>query len=203
MKDQLDNFISGVQPTDLAAGTPDAVKMLKEADGLYAQRMKMELVKTVMDNADRGTGKYTQSGVVNTIRQQAESLYKQIVKGKARGFSKDEIALIRQMAKGQDANIAIRWLAKFAPRGVVSTMMGMLPAAFTSPAALALPAAGYVAGNMADKAAIGSMGRLASSAAFGPAALARPPAPTLSAPLERLLLPAGVGASTAIGQRVQ
>jgi hypothetical protein len=203
MKDQLDNFISGVQPQDLAAGTPDAVKMLKEADSLYAQRMKMELIKTVIDNADVKTGKYTQSGVANTIRQQAEALYKQIMKGKARGFTKEETDLIRKMAKSGDVNAATRLLAKFAPRGVVSTMMGMAPSAFAGPAALALPAAGYVAGGMADRAAIGSLGKLASSAAYGPAALARPVPPTLSAPLERLLLPAGVGASTAIGQRVQ
>lgn len=203
MKDQLDNFISNVQPQDLAAGTPDAVKMLREADSLYAQRMKMELIKTVIDNADRKTGRYTQSGVANTIRQQAESLYSQIKKGKAPGFTKDEVDLIRKMSKSGDVNFAIRWAAKFAPRGVVSTILSMLPSAFAGPAAFAIPATGEVAARVADRAAIGSMGRLASSAAFGSAALAKPPAPALSAPLERLLLPVGVGASTAIGQRVQ
>jgi hypothetical protein len=203
MKDQLDNFISGAKADDLLAGTSEAVKMLREADSLYAQRMKSELIKTVIDNADRKTGRYTQSGVANTIRQQAEALYTQIQKGKAKGFSKEEIALIRQMAKSTDVNAAVRWMAKFAPRGVVSTMLGFGPSAFAGPAAWAIPAAGEIAGRAADRAAIGSLGRLASSAAYGPAALAKPLPPQLSAPLERMLLPAGVGASTAIGQRVQ
>lgn len=220
MKDQLDNFINGVQPQDLAAGTPEAVKMLREADSLYAQRMKMELVKTVMDNADRGTGKYTQSGVANTIRQQAESLYKQIIKGKAKGFSTDEIALIRKMAKSEDVSIATRWLAKFAGRGPVAAGMGgglgggagaAIGGLLAGPPGAAIggviggaavPTAGMIAANSADKAAARSLGRLASSAAYGPAALGNIPA-QLSAPLERLLLPAGVGASTAIGQRVR
>jgi hypothetical protein len=203
MKDQLDNFISGAKADDLLAGTPEAVKMLREADSLYAQRMKSELIKTVIDNADRKTGRYTQSGVANTIRQQAEALYTKIQNGKVKGFSKEEIALIRQMAKSTDVNAAVRWMAKFAPRGVVSTMLGFGPSAFAGPAAWAIPAAGEIAGRAADRAAIGSLGRLASSAAYGAAALAKPLPPQLSAPLERMLLPAGVGASTAIGQRVQ
>jgi len=221
MKDQIDNFIANAQPDDLVRGGPDSVKLLKEADALYAQKKKLELLSAVIDNADTGTGQYTQSQMANTIRREAKKLYDQVMKKKVRGFSAEEIKLLRDMKKGTDVGAFTRWLAKFAPRGAVSSMAGggigsgiggaigtlvAGPGAGTAIGGMvggaAMPAAGYVAGNIADKTAVRSLGRLASSAAYGPAALGNIPT-QLSAPLERLLLPAGVGASTAIGQRVQ
>jgi hypothetical protein len=221
MKRIVDDFLGNVQPTDLVNGTPQNVALLKEADKLYAQKMKLSLLSRVIDNADTNTGQYTQSQVANTIRREAAKLYNAIMDKKVRGFSVEEIKLLRDMKKGTDVGGLTRLLARFAPRGPVSigggsalgggagaaigTVLlgpGVGSAIGGAIGGAAVPIMGGIAGNVADKTAIRSLGRLASSAAYGPAALGNMPM-QLSAPLERLLLPAGVGASTAIGQRVQ
>jgi hypothetical protein len=221
MKRALDDFLWNIQPQDLLNGTPENVGLLKQADRLYAQKMKLEFLSKIIDDADRGTGQYTQSQIANTIRREANKLYKGIRDKKVRGFTLEEMAFVRKMAKSQDVGAFTRWLARFAPRGPVSAMsgggigsgIGMAagtlvggPGAGTAIGGMiggaAGPAAGYIAGNAADKAAVRSLGRLASSAAYGPGALANSQV-MLPSNIERLLLPAGVGASTAIGQRVQ
>jgi hypothetical protein len=107
--------------------------------------------------------------MANTIRREFKTLYKQIAKGKAKGFSSDEVALIRQIAKGGSSSAVINLFAKFAPRGVISTVMGNLAGtAVGGPmAGLAVTGGGYIAGRAADQAAIRAGEALRTSALTG------------------------------------
>lgn len=219
MKQVLDGYIAKIGAGDLVRGTPDTVKMLRQADKLWAQGQKVDLIENILDMADVKTGRYTQSGLANTIRQQAEKLYVQIKNGKARGFSPDEIALVRKMAKGGDVGALTRFIAKMNPKGVISSFLpgsggasagAAIGTAIGGPAggmvgggigAALPPLAGKIAAGQAERAAIGNMGRLLGSAAYGPQYLAPPMPLMLPRSIENVLYPAGVGFSSAIGQR--
>lgn len=166
MKNVLDHYIENIKPGDMVSGKTDAVKMLREADKLYARQKKAQIIETLMDHADVQTGQYTQSGMANTIVREMRKLYKN--KKLLSGFSKEEVALIRQMAKGGSASKTINLLAKFAPRGVVSSILGIAgPTSTVGPAGLALPLAGHFAAKQADRAAIKAAETLRNNAASG------------------------------------
>jgi len=168
MKKVLDHFADNV-PAGQMTGGPAGVDMLKEARQMWSRGMKAETVERIMDVADVQTGQYTQSGLANTITREMRTLYKQIVKGKAaNNWTKEEIALIRQMAKGGSSSSIVNLFAKFAPRGVVSIIGGqaagsMIPGVGN----IAVPLLGHVAGQAADRAALQAARTLQAGAATG------------------------------------
>ena len=168
MKTILDAAIDNMTPMQVNGGT-QAVKMMREADKLWAMNRKAQVIENIMDMADVNTGQYTQSGMANTIRREFRALYKQIAKGKTKGFSKDEVALIRQIAKGGSSSTIINLFAKFAPRGVISTVLGQGAGyAIGGPVgAAAVTGGGFIAGRAADKAAVRAAQALQTSALTG------------------------------------
>lgn len=148
---------------------------LKQGRAINARKEKTALIEQMLDFADVDTGKYTQSGLANTIRQRSAALYRQIAKGQVKGFTKEEIALVRQMAKGGSASKMVNWLAKLNPKGAVSIMANMAGAsggaALLGPAGAAvgipLAAGGYLAGRAADKGALTAANTLRDAAARG------------------------------------
>lgn len=162
LKTQIENTIESMTAADIKGGGTEAFTMWKEADKLWARQKKTQIIENILDNADRkGTGQYTQSGVANAVRREMETLYKSIQKGRVKGFTPQEIALVRQMAKGGSNSKIVNLLAKFAPRGVVSAIGGF---ALGGPA---LTLAGHVAGNMADKGALTAANTLRDATASG------------------------------------
>lgn len=168
MKTILDAAIDNMTPAQVNGGT-GAVKMMREADKLWAMNRKAQVIENIMDMADVNTGQYTQSGMANTIRREFRTLYKQIAKGKSKGFTSDEVALIRQIAKGGSSSTVINLFSKFAPRGVISTVLGQGAGyALGGPmGAAAVTGGGYIAGRMADNAAIRAAQALQTSALTG------------------------------------
>lgn len=167
IKTQVEHMLDNVSPTDFTGG-PEAIKQWRQADKLYAQHKKAQIIENVLDMADVRTGQYTQSGVANTITKEFRTLYKSIQKGRVRGFTPDEVAAIRQMAKGGSSSMMVRLFAKFAPRGVVSIGMGqavgsMLPGIGN----IAVPLAGHAAGQMADRAALAGAQSIRNAVASG------------------------------------
>jgi tellurite resistance protein len=192
IKTVLDNFADNAKPADIT-GDIRGFEFIKEARKLWARKAKTEIVEELMDAADVATGKYTQSQMANTIRQKMAQLYRN--KPKLNGFTKDEQALIRQMAKGGSNSKVINLFAKFAPRGVVSALAGpALGGAVAGPAgAVAAPIVGHMAGRAADRGAMAAANQLRDAAARG--FIPRPPQlPNQLAPL----IPAAVETSTGI-----
>jgi hypothetical protein len=162
----LDNFGDNAAPGDIT-GDVRGFGFIKEARKLWARKAKTEIVEELMDAADVATGKYTQSQMANTIRLKMAQLYRN--KAKLNGFSKEEQALIRQMAKGGSSSRVINLFAKFAPRGVVSALAGpALGGAVAGPAgAVAAPIVGHIAGRAADRGAMAAANQLRDAAARG------------------------------------
>jgi hypothetical protein len=174
IKKVVDHFADNATASDIT-GDIKGFGYIKEARKLYSQKMKAQKIENLLDLADVDTGKYTQSGMSNTIRQRMAQLYRQIKKGQDKSWSKDEVALIRQMAKGGSNSQMVNWISKFAPRGIVSAglgqMMGAGATAALGPIGLglnvAIPAAGAIAGRAADRGAMGAATALRDAAARG------------------------------------
>jgi hypothetical protein len=177
MKGIVDNFLDNASPADMTGG-PQGVEFLKSARTMWARSKKAETVEKILDMADVKTGQYTQSGLANAIKTEMRALYKEIQKGKAQGWTREEIALIRQMARGGSPNAVVNLLSKFAPRGVVSFGAGQLVGSMLPGAGnLMLPIGGEVAARAADRGAMQAAQALRAAAATGqaPAAIPRLP----------------------------
>lgn len=196
LKSAVDDFADNVSAADMTGG-PAGVPILKEARQIYARHKKMQTIERLLDFADMdGTGKYTQSGFANAIRQEMKTLYKAIKRGKEQGWTDGEIALIRQMASGGSSSRLVNLFAKFAPRGVVSIAAGsMLPG---SGAAMI---GGHLAGEAADRGAMAAARALSGGVATGQALGARTvkDAPKWLRPFIPAAIEATYGAGRALG----
>lgn len=183
MKQALDEFTERASPQDVTGG-PNGIKYLDQARRMWAQHKKAETIDNILDLADVKTGQYTQSGFANAIKTQMRQLYANIQKGKAQGWTKEEVDLIRQMAKGGSPSTLTNIFAKFAPRGVVSIAGGQLVGS-TVPVVgnFAVPIAGHLAGKAADRGAMAAAETLRNAAAAGVSPKALPQVPNKLMPL--------------------
>jgi hypothetical protein len=123
MRDILTGFADNAQQSNLT-GPKQALDTFREADKLWAKRSKTQMIEDLFDLAEVKSGRYSQSGMENALRDKASQLYTQIKKGSVKGFTADEIKLVRQLAKAETSPALTKWIAKFAPRGPVSAGFG-------------------------------------------------------------------------------
>lgn len=168
MKTIVDSFADNANASDVT-GNVQGFDMIKQARDLWSKKSKAELVEEMFDLADVKSARYSQSGMTNAVRDKASQLYGRITSGKVKGFTKEETALVRQLAKGEMTPKAVQWAAKFAPRGVISFGTGVgLGSAIGGPVGAVLPGMiGYGAAQMADNAAISGVQALRNAAATG------------------------------------
>lgn len=189
MKRVADAWADKVQssPAFFTGDAKKATGLLKQARQTWSQHKKAEVIERIMDQADvDGQGRYTQSGFANAIKNHMNALYKKIQKGTEKGWSPDEVALIRQMASGGSPSKVVNLMAKFAPRGVVSILGGQLVGSgIPAIGNVMVPLAGHAAGKAADRAALQAAQTLHNAAAAGVSPrLAGPiPLPNKLAPL--------------------
>ena len=182
MKSALDDFANNMQAGPDVAGNPEiATPLINQAREIWQRKLKTELIDETVDLAELASGRYTQSGLQNALRDKFSVLERRLIKSssEAARFSPEERQMIRQLAEGRVTSAAMNWLAKFAPRGPVSAITG-LGAAYTLPGGVALPIAGMAAARRADKAAGRAASDLLESVATGTAPTKAPVrAPTL------------------------
>lgn len=162
MKDILDASDNWMTAQHVSNGK-QGLELLKEANSIYARGMKTGKLETLLDLADVKSAQYTQSGMANALRDKAKQLYTKIANGTEKGFTADEIAIVRGLAKGEHSGKVKTFLAKFAPRGPVSGGLGagiggtvgsFLGGPVGGMIGMAVPGSvGYVAGRGVDKAA--------------------------------------------------
>ena len=162
MKDILDASDNWMTPAHVTNGK-QGLQLLKEANAIYARGMKTGKLETMLDLADVKSARYTQSGMANALRDKASNLYTKIQNGTEKGFTAQEIAIVRGLAKGEHSGVVKTWLAKFAPRGPVSggigagiggTVGSFIGGPVGGAIGMAVPGSvGYVAGRSVDKAA--------------------------------------------------
>lgn len=170
MKGIVDSFLDNLAPGDMTGGQA-GVSLLKDARQLWARSAKARTIENILDQAGvDGAGKYTQSGFANAIRREMNTLYKSIKKGKAPGWTAEEVALIKQMASGGSNSKLVNLFAKFAPRGVVSIIGGQAAGSLLPVAGnVAVPLLGEVAGRAADRGAQAAAQALRAGTATGTA----------------------------------
>lgn len=170
VKKVLDGFADNAGQADVT-GNVAGFQTFKDANAVWAKRAKAQKIEDLFDLADVKSSKYSQSGMQNAIRDKASQLYTQIVKGKEKSFTAEEVALIRQLAKGEMTPKLVNWIGKLAPRGVVSLGLGVgAGSALGGPVGAAIPGIlGFGAANMADRAAVGGFNALRNAAASGQA----------------------------------
>lgn len=170
MKTIVDSFSDNVSPGDVT-GDVRGFDYIKQARDLWSKKSKTEAIETLFDLSDVDSAKYSQSGMTNAIRLKAKQLYTRIATGKEKGFTEAETALIRKLAKGEMTPAVVNWVAKFAPRGVISFGAGVgLGGAVGGPVGAAVPGMiGFGAGQISDRAAIGGVTALRNAAASGQA----------------------------------
>jgi hypothetical protein len=175
MRDILTGFADNAQQAHLT-GPKQALDTFREADKLWAKRSKTQLIEDLFDLAEVKSGRYSQSGMENALRDKASQLYTQIKKGTVKGFTGEEIGLIRKLAKAETSPALTKWVAKFAPRGPVSlgtgsAIGGMIGSWFGpvgTAVGMATPGvAGYGAAKLVDRAALQSINAVRNAAASG------------------------------------
>jgi hypothetical protein len=181
MKTILDGFADNATAADVS-GNVQGFQLLKDANAVWAKKAKAQKIEDLFDLADVESAKYSQSGLQNAIKLKAKALYTRIVKGQEKGFSGEEVTLIRQLSKGEMTPKSVELLGKFAPRGIVSasggSALGALIGSIFGPAGTAIGAAtpaaiGFGAAKLADKAAAGGLTALRTAAATGNAPVLR------------------------------
>ena len=162
----LDNFIENLQGKDLLAGDADrAVSALKEARQVYARNRKADFLEDIVNKADLSSTQYSQSGMENALRVQFRALAKN--KTKMAQFSKEEQDQIRKIVKGDTLQNTLRFIGKFAPTGVVSSLP-TAGAAFASPyLAAAVPAVTYPARQAAERMSMANIDALMNMVRMG------------------------------------
>lgn len=201
MKSVLDGFIDA-PPNGAIAGSAQGLATLRKAINVSARQHKAALIEQMLDLSDMtATGNYTQSGMQNALKTRFAALYQQIAKGKVKGFSAEEVAMIRDLGSKATSPKALNWLAKLAPRGVVSMGLGggagaavgsMIAGPLGAAVGGALPAgAGALAARSVDKAALTAANLLRASAARGGATVL----PQVPNALARYALPAATTAT--------
>lgn len=150
IKDKIDDFMSGLSEKDIVAGDAKvAAEMLPKARDLWSKVAKLEHVENLVERAKLSAPNFSGSGMENALRTEFRALAKNA--RAMRTFTPQEQKAIKKIAMGTAGSNAARQAGKFAPTGVVSTVLsGGAGATVGGPVgAVALPAAGYLARRLA------------------------------------------------------
>lgn len=158
--EKMDDFLSTLSVQHIKAGKlREAIPALKEARSLWAKSAKGEAVEQLLERAQTRAGGYSQSGYENALRVE----FKQIAMNpkKMRLWSQDEQTMIKQIARGTNPELFMRFVGKFAPNGAVSTAVGTGLGAMVggAPGAIALPTIAAGAKKGAEKAIVNNVNK--------------------------------------------
>lgn len=148
--DQISEFLAKPEPSDVLMGDATAgAQALANAREIWARMSKSEAIDLAVDTA-LTRAKTTGSGanVDNAIRQNVRKILGK--EEKPRGFSADEVKVLKEIAAGTPLRNALRLIGKAAPTGVVSGGFSLGATALTGPAGLIVPVVGFLAKIGAD-----------------------------------------------------
>lgn len=152
-KGKLDDYLTSLSEKDVLGGDPQAATAsLRDARDMWSRMSKGDFVDGLVERAGTRAGQFTGSGFENALRTEFRGVAMDAKK--MRRFSPDEQDAIKKVAEGGPLGNAMRWLGKFAPRGVVSTA-----ASQAIGNTMAGPLGGYALP------ALGEMGRMGATAA--------------------------------------
>ena len=166
--DEIDDYIAQLDGPQATGNVQLAQRSITAARDFWARARKGEILEGLIDRAGIRAGQFSGSGFENAIRTEFRSLA--LSEKRLRGFSQAEKAAIRRVAEGDTIANALRFVGKFAPRGVISTAITAGGgAAIGGPLGAILLTAGAEAARFAaTKATKGAAQRAAEIARTGP-----------------------------------
>ena len=174
--EQIDDFMEGLTPADLKFGnSAKAVAALKQARSAWSKMRKAELIDDAVDKAradaiSSGTG----GNLENRIKQRLKAIY--FNKKLSRGFSKQEMVLMRKAIDGSGTERFLRWFGRsFSPstgalQGLGSLGASGLASIMIHPGLALVPAAGMASKALAESLASRNASRLSAAVRGGSAA---------------------------------
>ena len=139
LKDDFDTYVANIPESSVVGGNKEGLKAWKEARDTYAKLSKSEVFTDMLENAQLDKSKFSMSGIENSLAQQLRQLAKN--DKKMRLFTQEEQDAIKQAAKGNVGQNALRFIGKFAPTSAVSSIPALLATSVSGPAGLAATAA--------------------------------------------------------------
>lgn len=141
---KLDDTLDGLTPADVVAGNVgEATKALRDARSLWSRASKGETIEGLIARAQDRAGQFSGSGMENALRTEFRQLAMNAKK--MRLFSKEEQEAIKMVSQGKPLTNVLRMIGKFAPTGVVSSVLssGAGYGIGGPVGAVALPAVGF------------------------------------------------------------
>lgn len=150
LTDAIDGFVAKAGGTDIAAGDAATAKAaLGQARDLWSKVAKLDLVDDLVERAKISAQGFSGSGFENALRTEFRAVAKN--KQKMRSLTDKEQEAVKKVAKGTLTANAARAGGKFAPTGLVSTVLGGGAGAAVGGGigAVAVPVAGFAARQLA------------------------------------------------------
>lgn len=144
--DSLDDYVDQIGAADVVSGDPRAAtSILTHARDLWARKSKGEAIERLVTRAKTRSSQFSGSGYENALRTEFRNF--SLNERAMRRFSSAEQDAIRHVSEGGKPENVLRMLGKFAPTGVVSSVLsaGAGASAGGVPGAVALPLAGLAA----------------------------------------------------------
>jgi hypothetical protein len=147
---KFDESIDQLGPNDITAGNaPEALSALRSARELYSRNKKSDTIEDLVKKAELSSTQYSQSGMENALRVQFRTLAKN--RTKMSQFNKDEQEQIRKIVKGDSIQNTLRFVGKFAPTGVVSSLPTGIAGAINPILAPVVPLVSFPARQTAER----------------------------------------------------
>ena len=112
LRDKIDDFVNGLKASDLSAGSAGdatrAASQLREGRALWTRLRKTETIEDAINLAQN-----TASGVENGLRTEFKKISDGIIKGKIKGFTKEEVELINGVHRGTLGRNLLKLAGKF------------------------------------------------------------------------------------------
>lgn len=171
---KFDSYVENLSGKDILAGNvEEAVSALKDARTLYSRNKKSDIIEDLIQKAELSSTQYSQSGKENAIRVQFRQLAKNNTK--MAQFTKDEQDQIRKIVKGDTLQNTLRFIGKFSPTGVVSSLPTAGAAAISPLAGIAVPLVSFPARSAAERMGMANIDALTQMIRLGrPAEITRP-----------------------------
>lgn len=117
--EQLDDTLERLTPADVIAGNvAEGTAALREARSLWTRSSKAETIEKLIKRAEDRAGQYSNSGMENALRTEFRQLA--MNEKKMRLFSPEEQQAIKMINQGTPITNVLRFIGKFAPRGLLS-----------------------------------------------------------------------------------
>lgn len=122
---EMDRFLESLGARSTTGlRSKEAIQALKDGRALHAALRKSETIDRLFERATNKVGaNFTAAGFQTALRQEFKSLVQN--DKLIRGFSQSEKDLILKVVRGGKVENVLRLVGKFAPRGVVSSTLGL------------------------------------------------------------------------------